>query len=74
MFNFYIDKLTFLRKLRKDSYICELWASLRNDTADRHENHRQFGLTLLDSFDRQKIKSGVQRPLDKKTGRHRKAI
>lgn len=24
MFNFYIDKLTFLRKLRKDSYICEL--------------------------------------------------
>ena len=28
MFNFYIDKLTFLRKLRKDSYICELCVML----------------------------------------------
>jgi hypothetical protein len=34
----------------KCSYIYELWASLRNDTADKQENHRQFGLTLLDSY------------------------
>ncbi len=27
----------------------KLWASLKNGIADRHENHRQFGLTLLDS-------------------------
>jgi len=31
MFNFYIDKLTFLRKLRKDSYICELVVMLKDD-------------------------------------------
>ena len=51
---------------RTSQILFPLWASLRNDTADRHENHRQFGLTLLDSFDRQKIKSGDQRPLKKR--------
>jgi len=30
-----------------------LWASLNDTTADtdRHENHHQFGLTVLDSSD-----------------------
>jgi len=53
-----------------------LWASLRNDTGDKQENHRQFGLTLLeiDSIDCLKeIKSGDQKPL-KKRGVFRKAL
>ena len=40
MFNFYIDKLTFLRKLRKDSYICELPASLKDDTARMNDRNK----------------------------------
>jgi len=43
MFNFYIDKLTFLRKLRKDSYICELAASLtRQPRHEREQAHTNF--------------------------------
>jgi hypothetical protein len=29
----------------------KLWASLKNDTTDRHDNHQQFGLTLIGSTD-----------------------
>lgn len=35
MFNFYIDKLTFLRKLRKDSYICELAVIVKDDAENK---------------------------------------
>lgn len=43
MFNFYIDKLTFLRKLRKDSYICELSVSVES------QPHIQAHLVFADT-------------------------
>ena len=47
MFNFYIDKLTFLRKLRKDSYICELCAMVKDDSLTRNENPKHTNTALL---------------------------
>ena len=46
MFNFYIDKLTFLRKLRKDSYICELAVILIGTFNDKKDgNFNRFHWT-----------------------------